>query len=284
MLGFEINLKEFNLGDILQFLARVKKTGVLRVEGRVSGEIYISEGLVVHATDSIEKGLEALLNLSFNELNRGRFELNVHAPERTISEDIGKLSEDIERRRVEYQEIKKNLPPMDTTLAKSTRELESAVALRRTDWQILALIDGKRTLNDVINQSKLGGYEATKTIVWLKEQGLIYDPKEAERIMSGMVDYLEVLFEAFAKIGLDWLRSWAELGPENKKVVDALAINEETLKIELRGQLSVEEIRGFFEKFDGYINKEAPKVYGKLLFKKKLEEFKRRLTERGESG
>ena len=116
MISFEINLKEFLLGDVLQFLARVKKSGVLKVEGGKSGEIYLKDGLVVHATDGAEKGMDALLNLSFLDLETGSFEAGTDAPENTISDDLGKLTENIEKRRIEFEEIKKNMPPIQFVL------------------------------------------------------------------------------------------------------------------------------------------------------------------------
>jgi hypothetical protein len=277
MNGFEINLKEFNLGDILQFLARVKKTGVLKIEGDTPGEIYLKDGFVIHATDGNEKGLEVLINLSFGDLVRGIFESGTAAPEQTINEDIGKLAEDVDKRRIEFQEIKRNLPPLETVLAKSTKELETSVALRRTDWQILALVDGKRSLSEVIAQSKLGGYEATKTLVWLKEKGLIYDPREAERVMSGLTRYLEILFQVYTANGWVWLQRWAEQAPENKRILSALNIDDKTFKIELRDRLNADEIRGFFTSFDKFVSNEGPNEYGKLLFKKKREEFTQKM-------
>jgi len=279
MISFEVNLREFNISEVLQFIGRVKKSGILRIKGTVNGEVYIRDGLVVHATDGSEKGIEALLSLSFAEIERGSFESGVAAPEQTISEDLGKLSEDLEKRRIEFEQVKQQLPSMDIALAKSTKELESAVALRRTDWQILALIDGKRTLTDVITQSKLGGYESIKTILWLKNQGLIYDPKEAERIMSGLIHYLDKLFEYFGKNGLDWLRAGAEADDANKKVLDALDIDKEALKASPASPLSSEAIRAFLTRFEKLLNGEVPKAYGKLLAKKKLDEFKKKLEE-----
>jgi len=276
-MGFEVNLKEFKLGDILQFLARVKKTGVLKMKGKINGEIYLKDGLVVHATDGAEKGMEALFNLSFTELEKGNFEAGVVASEQTISMETGKLSEDIEKRRIEFEEIKKNLPPMDAVLAKSPKELESVVALRRTDWQILALIDGRRTMSEVIMQSKVGGYEATKIIVWLKEQGLIYEPKEAERIMSGLTGYLDVFFVDFGKNGLVWLKRWAKLNAENGEIFQSILIDEESLKAKSKVELTLVATDRFFKSFEEFIENEGPKIYGKLLFKKKFDNFKQRI-------
>lgn len=278
MAGLEVDLKEFNLADVLHFLSRVKKTGVFKITGKVSGEVYFKEGLVVHAANGTEKGMDALYNLSFDELNKGIFESNVKTPEQTITADFGRLYDDIEKRRIELQEIKKNLPPMEAVLQKSTKELESSVALRRTDWHILALIDGKRKVSDVIVASKIGGYEATKTIVWLKDQGLIYDPNETERVLSGLIDYLRILFEDFGKNGFEWLRKWGELNPENKQIIDALNINESTLKIVPKAEAKIGAIDAFLESFENYVRTEGPKIYGKLLFKKKFEYFKQKLN------
>lgn len=277
MVGFEINLKEFILGDVLQFLARVKKSGVLKVFGGVSGEIYLQDGLVIHATDGSEKGMEALFNLSFVDLDKANFELGISSPEQTISEELGKLTENIEKRRIEFEEIKKKLPPLETILTKSTKDLEFAVALRRTDWQILALIDGKRKLGDVIDESKIGGYEVTKTVVWLKDQGLIYDAAATERVMSKLTEFLGVLFENFAKNGLNWLKKWSEVNANNKKTLDALQINEETLEIEIKTGLTSAEIDEVLKNLEEFINVEGPKVYGKLLFRKKFEDFKKKI-------
>ena len=276
MTGFDINLREFSLGDVLQFLARVKKSGILKVEGSISGEIYLKDGLVIHATDGSEKGMEALMNLSFVELETGSFEPGADAPEQTISEDFGKLTEDIEKRRIEFEEMKRKLPPMDTIYSKSTRDLESAVALRRTDWQILALINGKRQLGDVITQSKIGGYEAAKIVTWLREQGLILDPAEAERVMSKLLGFLRIVFEDFGKNGLNWMKQWAEDDGANKKVIDAVDINEETLEISPAGELTTLEIEEGIGKFLKYIEVKGPKLYGKVLFKKKWQGFKKK--------
>jgi len=275
--GFEINLEEFPLSDVLQFLIRVKKSGVFRVFGAVTGEIYTQNGLVVHATDGVNTGVEALINLTFINLETGRFELGVGAPEQTLAEDFGKLIETIEKRRIEFQEIKKKLPPLDTVLAKSTKELDSSIALRRTDWQILALIDGKKTLSDVIAESHIGGYEATKTITWLKEQGLIYEPREVERVMITLTKFLRILLEVFGKNGLKLLKQWANSATRNMMVLNVYHIDERTLKITPRGELSAGEVELSVKNLEDYIKTEGPKIFGKVLFKKKWRDFEEKM-------
>jgi len=277
MADFEINLKEFNLSNILQFLVHLKKTGVVKLSGELNGEVYVRDGHIVHATDGTEKGFESLLNLSLARLEKAIFESGVRAAEQTISEDVGKLNENIEKRRVEFEKIKDRLPPRDAVLAKSTKELPSAVALRRTDWQVLAMVDGKRAVNEIIAQSQLGGYETIKTIIWLKEQGLIYDPKEAERLMAGLIRYMSVFFKTFGRNGLNWFTRWCGMNSGNQLLGSALKVNEDTLEIIVQSPLSQEQIDGFRKKFDEFVHVEGPQIYGKLLFKKKLDEFRAEL-------
>jgi hypothetical protein len=270
---FDINLQDFNLTDVLQFILQTKKTGVIHVTGDSSGEIYFSDGLVVHAVDEMSEGIDALFYMSCTASGKASFELHVEAPKQTISEDTGKLVETIEKRRVEFRTIKEHLPAMDAILAKTTRELESAVALRRTDWQILALIDGKRKLSEVITESKLGGYEAMKTVVWLKEKELICEPEKAARIVSRLVDYLNYFFADFSRNGLIWYKRWASSNEENKEMASAMRVDEETMELTVVAGMSVEQIDHFIKSFEEIVKSEGPKIYGKVLFRKKFEDF-----------
>ncbi len=274
---FEIDLKDFNLTDVLQFVHSTKKTGVVHVEGETTGEVYFADGLVVHAVNGTNAGVEALFNMSFTSSGKARFEPLVEAPEQTISEDTGKLVETIEKRRIEFQTIKLNLPPLTSVWAKTTKEPDSAVAIRRTDWQVLAMIDGKRKLADVITESKLGGYEAMKTVVWLKEKGLIYEPAHAARIGSRVVGYLNAFFADFSKNGLIWYKRWVASRDENAEIAKAITIDEDTMETRVVSELTTDQIDYLIKSFEEIVKMEGPKIYGKLLFRKKYEDFQSKL-------
>ena len=276
---FEINLQDFNLTDVLQFVLNTKKTGVVHVEGETKGEIYFADGLVVHAANGTCEGVGALFNISFTSSGKASFEPHVEAPEQTISEDTGKLVETIEKRHIEFQTIKINLPPLTSVWAKTTKEPESAVAIRRTDWQVLAMIDGKRKLADVITESKLGGYEAMKTVVWLKEKRLIFEPEQAARIGSRVVGYLNAFFADFSKNGLIWFKRWVVSKEENTEIANAISIDEEIMEAKVVSELTSEQIDYFIRSFEEIAKTEGPKIYGKLLFRKKFEDFQSKLGE-----
>ncbi|KPK62513.1 hypothetical protein AMJ83_10710 [candidate division WOR_3 bacterium SM23_42] len=276
---FEINLHDFNLTDVLQFVLNTKKTGVVHVEGGTAGEIYFANGLVVHAAAAACEGVDALFEMSCTTSGKAKFEPRVEAPKQTVSEDTGKLVETIEKRRIEFETIKQDLPPMDSVWAKTTREPESAVALRRTDWQVLAMLDGKRTLSGVITESKLGGFEAMKTIVWLKEKGLICEPGHAARVVSRVINYLNFFFADFSKNGLIWYKRWLATTEGNEKIAGAITIDEETMEANVVSELTSKQIDDFIGSFEAIVKTEGPKIYGKLLFRKKFEDFQAKLKE-----
>jgi hypothetical protein len=276
---FEISLKEFKLTDVLQFLLFTEKTGVVRVSGEISGDVYFADGIVVHAKEETCEGIDALFNMSMITTGTATFEPHVRAPKKTISEDAGKLVDTVEKRRVELQAIKKNLPPLNSIWAKATKEPESAVALRRTDWQVLAKIDGKRKLSEVITESKLGGYEAMKTVVWLKDQGLIYEPEQVARTMSRMTKYLNLFMIDFQKNGLIWFKRWSGHSEANKRIASAITLDEETLVADVVSELNAKDIDYFIRSFEDIACADGPKIYGKLLFRKKFDDFRAKLAE-----
>ena len=278
---FNINLQDFDLTDVLQFILQTKKTGVVHVRGESQGEVYFTDGHVVHAADESTEGIDALFYISCNTTGNASFEPNVEAPKKTISEDTGKLVETIEKRKVEFKDIKEKLPAMGSILAKATRELESAVALRRTDWQILALVDGKRNVSEVITESKLGGYEAMKTIVWLKDKELICEPQRTVQIISRLVDYLNYFFADFSKNGLIWYKRWAASTEESKKMASAMQVDEETMELTVVSELTAEQIDHFIRSFEEIVQAEGPKIYGKVLFRKKFDDFQGKLETQG---
>ncbi|UCG29896.1 MAG: DUF4388 domain-containing protein [candidate division WOR-3 bacterium] len=276
---FEISLKEFKLTDVLQFLFFTEKTGVVHVSGETAGEIYFANGIVVHAEEKACDGIDALFDMSMTSSGTATFEPHVKAPKKTISEDAGKLVDTVEKRRVELQTIKKNMPPLDSVWAKAAKEPESAVALRRTDWQVLAKIDGKRKLSEVITESKLGGYEAMKTVVWLKDQGLIYEPEQAVRTMSRMTKYLNSFMADFGRNGLIWFKRWSATSEDSKRIARAVSIDEETMETNVVAELNVRDIDSFIKSFEEIVSSEGPKIYGKLLFRKKFDDFKTKLKD-----
>jgi hypothetical protein len=202
-MGLQADLNEFSISEILYFLSHFKKNGRLSVAtGGVNGEIFFLNGNAVHAVHGEIKGSEAVFNLCLETAGQCAFASGVAAPEESIKDGADHLIEEGERRRTEVGEILKGLPPMDTVLARTAQAPEeSAVTIRRSDWTIMALVNGKRDIKAVIADSKLGVLEVTKTLAWLLAKNLVVDPLEVERIFREKLALVNLLLEEFGVKG-----------------------------------------------------------------------------------
>jgi hypothetical protein len=90
---------------------------------------------------------------------------------------------------------------------------------------------------------------------------------------------LKILFEDFGKNALGWLQAWAGADDQNKKVAEALYVHTDTLEIETVGQLKPAEVMTALDRLTAFIQTNGPKTYGKVLFKKKWQQFVRRIEE-----
>ncbi|HTY08386.1 MAG TPA: DUF4388 domain-containing protein, partial [Candidatus Edwardsbacteria bacterium] len=179
-MGLQADLADITVSEMLYLLTHFKKSGQLTVTaGGGAGEIYLAGGNAVHATCGEIKGSEAVFNLCLETAGTMAFTAGVKAPEESIKDGAEKLIEEGERRKVEMAEVLKSLPPMETVLARTAQAPEeSAVTIRRSDWTILALVNGKRDIKTIIGDSKMGVLEVTKTLSWLLAKNLVVDPQE----------------------------------------------------------------------------------------------------------
>ena len=72
------------------------------------------------------------------------------------------------------------------------------------------------------------------------------------------------------------MSAWGALNAENSTVVHAVRINEKTMTVEPAAELDSAEIKKAIKDFEQYMRKEGPAVYGKVLFRKKWQDFERR--------
>jgi len=175
---------DMKLNELLENFSEKKETGLLKIlpADDTDGEIYLKEGRPVHAVFGILEGLDAVYALARVETAEVLFEPFKKPKKETLPGDVG-IEELLEQRRIKVEEIDKRLPPPDTILIKSD-ELPNAGSLvvRKTDWQVLLLFDGKRDLKSVLEISPLPPETTRQAVVWLIEAGLLIFPAGKEEI------------------------------------------------------------------------------------------------------
>ncbi len=257
----------FSVGEILYLLSHFKKTGKLSIKNE--GEIYILNGKAVHSIYKNLKGVEALYNLSI--LTNGEFEFisEEKSSEITIDRGNSELFNEIEKRATAVSEIEKELPPLNAVPVKSQSTPKEKVALRKSDWKVLIKVDGKNNIKHIIKESGMGIFEAMKTLVWLFQQNLIYDPELKERILNDGSKKINAILDVLGKG--PW---WDELKNfiAKSKLDDYFIIEDNKFEIKKEDvPLSDKELKDMFNDIIERLKEKASETLGKVLALKKIQ-------------
>lgn len=268
--AIEGDLSYFSIVEIYYLLSRFEKTGRLIIKRK--GNIYISEGKVIHAETDSSEGIDAFFALSMIKEGRFNFQPDERASINTISQPLSELIETIEAREDELNVYRKDLPPLATIPEKSSKAPEGEkVALKKDDWKILILSDGRRTLKEIIEASPLDALNTYKTLSWLFKEGLLYDPEEKIRIVDEGVKKASGFLRIFGDG--PWRRAAVELISESG-LEDAISIaGNDFLLLQKNFPLDLEKTKEFFDKLVGTLKSKAEETLGKLLVNKRMKEI-----------
>jgi hypothetical protein len=165
------DLAEYAIPDLLQFIHSSRKAGqlVLESEAAAPAGVYFAQGELVHAYCPPRKGVPALYQLLAWRQGRFAFLKNVAPVERTIFDDLQNLLLDGLRRLDEYRLIADRLPPPGTVLHLCRTDLgaRADVRLTRGEWEVLAHVNGRRTLEEVLDLAGGAEDEAARIVYGL---------------------------------------------------------------------------------------------------------------------
>ena len=175
-MGLEGNLKDFDLSDILQLIHMGKKTGALEVVAEnESGVIYFQSGTAVHAVAQDLSGDDAVNRILRWRQGHFAFKPDVHTTYRSIKTPLQHLVLDAARQIDEWQDIQKLIPSLDVVPA--IEENPSAgtedIKLQPGEWRVLAIVDGAKTIREIIHDGHLSDFETCKILYGLVSSGLV---------------------------------------------------------------------------------------------------------------
>jgi len=107
------------------------------------------------------------------------------------------------RRIDEMNMVKETLPDLDAvyTISASQAGRERAVTLQAAEWNVMALVDGRRSVNEICKVSPVNRNQTLKKLAQLKLSGIITKTEKRERPSSPeleqMVNRLANLFEDY---------------------------------------------------------------------------------------
>jgi hypothetical protein len=182
--------------------------------GRRLGDILIEQGVVEE--EQIEWAVRSQIEDGVFDLLRwdlGAFvwepdvETEVEVP---LTVSVENLIIEASRRLDEISQIRKKIPSADVVLAMSPRPPDGAHQINITseEWQVLVLVDGRRTVEDIATSTGAEAYQTTRLLFGLMNAGLI----EHKQVPVGITDEPEAYSPSSSR---EQRRGAGSAGPQN---------------------------------------------------------------------
>lgn len=170
------DLKDFELGDLLQLLHMSLKNGALKISSQKGeGIIYVENGIIRHVELGEEEGEIAMAKIM--QWKEGTFEFftDIKSPKNTINLPIPNLLLEIARKIDEWKVIERIVPSMDVVFEiepNPDTDVEE-IELKQNEWKVLSRIDGKKSVKEIAESLKMEPFETAKIFYGLATSGLI---------------------------------------------------------------------------------------------------------------
>lgn len=182
--------------EALSFLCQQKRTGGLRIsaEGR-EGEVFLYEGRITHAQFGQCVGLKALLFMITWETGTYNFTPQQTIDQTTIEMDTADVLALLCHRIEEWNRITEDQILNLNAVLRLLPQASGTVRLKKEEWDILARIDGRKSLEDIAYEMNLPPLDVAKAMQRFHDAGLIgtgpRSPDKAGTVFGA--DYLSAL-------------------------------------------------------------------------------------------
>ncbi len=197
------NLEQLPLIDVLKMLSSSDRTGKLSLsQGRIRGEIYLHQGSLVHAATGAQMGERAVYTMMGWMDGGFSFTPDVDAPEESVELATEQILLEAARKNEEWRDIKKMIPTSDIIFKLSPTGSPETVSLEPTEWQVLAQVNGKRSIEDLSRILGRNEFEIAKILYSLTKAGLLEVGEEKEKPTAETVsgEFFETLLDEFTDI------------------------------------------------------------------------------------
>lgn len=185
-------LNDFSLVDIIQLVDLGKKTGILLIHGRrgsaaLGGRFYFQEGKIHSAEFDDLAGDEAAYTLFMATEGSFEFVQTSELPPRNIHASNETLIMEGAARQDAWSAIEARVPPEHAVpaLVPDPPAAPPEIRLELQKWRVVTLIDGKRTVAEILRRSRFGHFRTCQLIVELIDAGLAVVTGEAQAVAPG---------------------------------------------------------------------------------------------------
>ena len=183
-----LSLSRVSFPEAIRLVLAHGKNGIAHLtNGDRSGSVHIHEGAVIHASAGEEKGSEAFYELALWNSGRLDFHDTDAGKEKTILTSTRSLLVEASRRSDAWSSISSRIKSFD--LIPSWIPLSSeSIRLTSSDWTVLRLVDGRRTIREIVDALRTDIFEAGRVVYSLLTVGVLRLDEAPERDREGALE------------------------------------------------------------------------------------------------
>src|SRR4030042_4675867 len=167
------DLSRLKIFEILKNLFVERKTGLLTIQGKETGEIYFDTGDVVHSKTQQIEGEEAFLTITAWRAGKATFKPDTFSEDKSINippdQPLLKWSD----KKQEWDKIREVIPSPNLIFRLALQRDSQERHVKPDEWSVLALANGMRTAAEIIELSGWNEFKASKTLYQLFQTGLL---------------------------------------------------------------------------------------------------------------
>lgn len=242
-------IDQMPLLEILKLLNSGKMSGRLKVTNSYGkGELYVNAGEITHCVTGSVIGESALSTMLCWIEGHFSFEAGIETPEVSIETPAERLLSESAQMIKNWQSIKAVVSSMDIVFALSSNSSSGAVNLQAEEWQILAQVNGTRSVGQIMEATGKDEFSIAKILFHLHSVGLLEKTDKTGIAASPAID--EAIFD---KIENELTKA---IGPMAEIIIDE-AIED---LAETRNSFSNEKVAALVEKVSSEISDENKRL------------------------
>ena len=200
-------IDQMSLLEILKLLNSGKMSGRLKVSNSFgNGELYVKAGRIIHCVAGAFIGETAITNMLSWIEGKFSFETGIAAPEESIKCSTEQLLLDNARKIEDWQSIKKVVSSMEIVFTLSTKSTTGTLKLQPEEWQILTLVNGNRTVADIVKLTDKDEFTIARILFNLESIGLLEKTDKPKKAVSAIIndDFFREIETELAKVIGPW--------------------------------------------------------------------------------
>lgn len=173
-LAVSVSLSKIPFPEAMRLVLAHGENGIIHVsDGTRMGAVHIVEGEVAHAVARNDQGEEAFYELALWRSGRFDFQDTDPGSAKSIQTPTRSLLVEASRRADAWAMISTKVPSFDLIPKWVPLSGASSIRLTKSDWSVIRLVDGRRSIRDIVEVLETDIFEAGRVVFSLITVGVV---------------------------------------------------------------------------------------------------------------